>query len=417
MAKQRFKITRFTNPGGSEAWRLSGTLNGKQIRKNFKSRNDAVGERQQLSIRYLNEQSEGQTVWTTLTHGQNKEAIVAINLLKQAKSNKSLAFAVNYFLRHYKEAAETMTVEEAVREYCDHKSKELERGIISYRQERAIAFEMKKLKRYFVGRIVNEIQPEELNTYLDTRHHRSKAVLSLKSWNNYRGYLSTFFKYCVSKKYVGKNPILEVPQYKIKQRRGSAEILPANEAAELMEWLETYRGIQNRDGSWWGEPGCMVPYFALALFAGIRPDWKHGEMGRLKPKHIRMDTGVILIEPEVSKVKEKRAIKIQPNLSLWLEKYPPARYPIIPTRRFYYMWAHVRKERKLSHNVLRHTYISMTVGSFRSVGDAALQAGNSESVIRKYYLDLVTTEEADRFWRIVPQGMKHLNKLNKIDGL
>ena len=62
------------------------------------------------------------------------------------------------------------------------------------------------------------------------------------------------------------------------------------------------------------------------------------------------------------------------------------------------MWARVRKERKVSHNVLRHTYISMTVESFRSVGDAALQAGNSESVIRKYYLDLVTKEEADHFW-------------------
>ena len=347
MAKQRFKITRFINPGGSEAWRLSGTLNGKQIRKNFKSRNDAVAERQQLSIRYLNEQSEGQTVWTTLTHGQNKEAIAAINLLKQAKSNKPLTFAVNYFLAYYKEAAETMTVEEAVREYCDHKSKEMERGIISYRQERAIALEMNKLKCYFMGRIVNEIQPEELNTYLESRHGRSKAVLSLKSWNNYRGYLSTFFKYCVAKKYVGENPILEVPQYKIQQRRGSAEILCAREAAELMEWLEPYREKQNRDGSWWGEPGCMVPYFALALFAGIRPDWKHGEMGKLKSKHIRMDTGVILIEPEVSKVKEKRAIKIQPNLSLWLKKYPLASYPIIPTGRFRDMLVHVRKERKL----------------------------------------------------------------------
>ena len=68
------------------------------------------------------------------------------------------------------------------------------------------------------------------------------------------------------------------------------------------------------------------------------------------------------------------------------------------------MLAHVREERKLTQNVLRHTYISMTVGSFRSVGDAALQVGNSESVIRKYYLYLVTTGEADRFWRIVPRG-------------
>ncbi len=402
MAKQRFKITRVINPSGSEAWRLSGTLNGKQIRKNFKSRNDAVAERHHLSIRYLNEQSEGQTVWTTLTQLQNKEAISAINHLNQAKSNKSLTFAVNYFLGHYKEAAETMTVEEAVHEYCDHKSKEMERGIISLCQEQGITREMKKLKGIFWGRIVNEIQPAELNTYLDTRHHRSKEVLSLKTWNNRRGYLSTFFKYCVSKKYVGENPILEVPQYKIKQRRGSAEILSANEASELMEWLETYRGKQNKDGSWWGESGGMVPYFALALFAGIRPDWEHGEMGKLKSKHIRMDTGVILIEPEVSKVKEKRAIKIQSNLSLWLKKYPLSIYPIIPARRFSDMWAHVRKEHKLSQNVLRHTYISMTVGSFRSVGDAALQAGNSESVIRKYYLDLVTKEEADRFWQIVP---------------
>ena len=210
----------------------------------------------------------------------------------------------------------------------------MERGIISLCQEQGITREMKKLKGIFGGRIVNEIQPAELNTYLDTRHHRSKEVLSLKTWNNRRGYLSTFFKYCVSKKYVGENPILEVPQYKIKQHRGSAKILSANEASELMEWLETYRGKQNKDGSFWGESGCMVPYFALALFAGIRPDWEHGEMGKLKSKHIRMDTGVILIEPEVSKVKEKRAIKIQPNLSLWLEKYPLSIYPIIPARRF-----------------------------------------------------------------------------------
>ena len=203
--------------GGSEAWRLSGTLNGEQIRKNFKSRNEAVAERQQLSIRYLNEQSEGQTFWTTLTHEQNKEAISAIYLLRQAKSNKSLTFAVNFFLSHYKEAAETMTVEEAIREYCDHKSREMEHGIISFGQEQGITFAMKKFKRYFTGRIVNEIQPVELNSYLDIPHGRSKAGPSLKTWNNRRGYLSTFFKYYLSKKYVGKNPILEVPQYKIKQ--------------------------------------------------------------------------------------------------------------------------------------------------------------------------------------------------------
>lgn len=57
----------------------------------------------------------------------------------------------------------------------------------------------------------------------------------------------------------------------------------------------------------------------------------------------------------------------------------------------------------------------MTVGAFRSVGDAALQAGNSEAVIRKHYLDLKSVEEADRFWRIVPKE-ETLPELEKKDG-
>lgn len=57
----------------------------------------------------------------------------------------------------------------------------------------------------------------------------------------------------------------------------------------------------------------------------------------------------------------------------------------------------------------------MTVGAFRSVGDASLQAGNSEAVIRKHYLDLKSTEEADKFWGIVPAGTQ-LPELEKKDG-
>ena len=57
----------------------------------------------------------------------------------------------------------------------------------------------------------------------------------------------------------------------------------------------------------------------------------------------------------------------------------------------------------------------MTVGAFRSVGDAALQAGNSEAVIRKHYLDLKSTEEAEQFWRITPAGTE-LPALHKREG-
>ncbi len=44
----------------------------------------------------------------------------------------------------------------------------------------------------------------------------------------------------------------------------------------------------------------------------------------------------------------------------------------------------------------------MFVAKFRSIGEASLQAGNSESIIRKHYLDLKTTEEAEQFFGILP---------------
>ncbi len=415
MANHRFKLSKFTNPSGQEVWRLSGTLNGKRIRKNFATRAEAVSERQGLEIEHLNGESEGQTVWTTLTHDQNRDAIAATALLKNSGLSKSLTFAVRYFLEHYKEAAETMTVDAAVTEYINEKSKECERGLISSRQERAIRIEMKKLKGYFTERIVGEIQADEIKTYLDSPLGRSKAVPSLKTWNNRRGYLSTFFKFCLSKKYVASDIILEVPKFRVKQARGTADTLSAQETADFMKWLETYQGPQNKDGTYWGKPGCMVPYYALTLFAGIRPDWKDGEIKKLKAKDFRFDTEVILIEPEASKVNEKRTIKMQPNLIEWLKKYPLDEYPIIPPRRFRDMWADVREQRKLTHDVMRHTFISMTVGAFRSVGDAALQAGNSEAVIRKHYLDLKSVEEADTFWGIVPESEK-LPAMEKKDG-
>ena len=50
---------------------------------------------------------------------------------------------------------------------------------------------------------------------------------------------------------------------------------------------------------------------------------------------------------------------------------------------------------------MRHSFISFFVARFRSVGEAALQAGNSESVIRKHYLDLKTAAEAAEFFNIL----------------
>jgi len=93
---------------------------------------------------------------------------------------------------------------------------------------------------------------------------------------------------------------------------------------------------------------------------------------------------------------------IQPNLAAWLRAYPLERFPIIP-KNAVNMHRKICDQFGLTHDVLRHTFISMFVAKYRSIGEAALQAGNSETIIRKHYLDLKSKEEAELFWEILPK--------------
>jgi len=47
-------------------------------------------------------------------------------------------------------------------------------------------------------------------------------------------------------------------------------------------------------------------------------------------------------------------------------------------------------------------FISYHVALHRSIGHATLQAGNSESMVRKHYLNLHTKEDGEAFFAIVP---------------
>ena len=156
-----------------------------------------------------------------------------------------------------------------------------------------------------------------------------------------------------------------------------------------MEYLEGFQG-----GRW-------VPYYALCLFAGIRPGVPDGEISKLRPEAVNLDTGVISIAAEVSKIREPRRVTIQPNLAAWLRAYPLKKFPLV-VGNFQQRRVVLRKKFNLKHDVMRHTFISMFVAKFRSMGEAALQAGNSESIIRKHYLDLKSTDEAERFFSILP---------------
>jgi hypothetical protein len=378
-----FTVVRFKNRNGATSWRVSGWLHGVRFRKNFKTREEAAAEKAAIECRAVQAASGLHSIATCLTVEQVREAEGAFQRL--AGRTRSLAFYLDYALANYRDPLREKTVADAAKEYLALREADHKQGNLSHRQFTSFRCELRALQTLYPKQSVAEITPATLTEFF------KRGQVSKKSYNNRRGLVSAFFKHCVLQDWLAASPIHKVPHYRgIGHRRGSAPTLTAAQCAEVMEWAEA-----NHDGA-------LVPFIALCLFAGIRPDLYHGEISKLEPKDVRLDTGVILIEPEVSKVRMKRAITIQPNLAAWLRTYPLEDFPIMP-RGFRRLRLKFRKQFNLSHDILRHSFISFYVAKFRSMGDAALQAGNSESIIRKHYLDLKSPAEAEEFFGILPK--------------
>ena len=381
MPNQSFSVRRFKNRNGIFSWRVDGQLNGVRIRRNFKAQEEAAAEKAGLEIKALQLASNLCAVTTCLTEDQVREAESVFRRI--AELGRSLSSCVDLALAHDREPACRKPLTEAVADYIAFKEHELEQDLISEPYLVRLRREMNRLPKRCPANSVSDLTPARLVAYFEF------GRASRKTYNNRRGVISGFLKFALQREWLAENPLIRIPAHRIRRRRGGAQTLTAAQAQELMAFVEA------------NHPAA-VPFFALCLFAGIRPCLRTGEIVRLKPGHVRLPDGLIRIDGEVSKVREPRVITIQPNLGAWLRAYPLERFPIIPSNLQHLREKAVEKF-NLTHDVMRHTFVSMFVAKFRSLGEAALQAGNSETIIRKHYLDLKSAAEADQFFGILPQ--------------
>ncbi|MBI2516009.1 MAG: site-specific integrase [Opitutae bacterium] len=380
-ATSSFKIVRFKNSNGTTSWRVSGWLAGTRIRKNFKLREEAATEKATLEIQALQKGSGLQTVATSLSIEQVREAEAIFRRL--TGHHHPLTFYLDFALSNYREPLTSKLLTDAVRDYKAAKEHEHQQDLISAMHVTRIKREMDRLVKHFPNVTMAEITGARLRDYLELDR------VGHKTYNNRRGHVGTFLKFALERDWIVENPMQRISARRLRKRRYGAVTLSAQQATGMMAFVEQ-------------EHPAAVPFFALCLFAGIRPCVRSGEILRLRPEHIRIDSDIVRIDGEVSKVREPRSISIQPNLAAWLKTYPLEKFPIIPTN-LQHIREKVVEKFSLSHDVMRHTFISMFVAKFRSIGEAALQAGNSESIIRKHYLDLKSKEEAEAFFRIMPK--------------
>jgi len=355
---------------------------GKRCRKTFSDKSAAFRFASCIDTEAINRGAERRMLSTVLDEAKLRRLEIAVERLGD---RYDLDAAIDFFLKHHQNPDFKISVRDAADKFLDfQKSQVRPKSLGEFRGT------LRGFAAYTNNPFVHEVTHEIVENYLESLRGRNGVDKAApKTWNNILKGLHRFFGWCVEKpqRFIEINPTADVKTMRID--RGDIHTLSSEKAGELMRFVETFEG------------GKLVRYFALAMFAGIRPE---GELTRLDDSGSLNNSvnGVIRLTAAMTKTGEPRQINIQPNLRQWLTKFQG---PIFPKNAAKDITA-IRKQFGLvgstAHDILRHTFISNHVQAFDSLAQTALQAGNSEAIIRKHYFNVTSKDEALKFWQISP---------------
>lgn len=202
------------------------------------------------------------------------------------------------------------------------------------------------------------------------------------------GVLSSMFSTCVDAGYLHVNPCHKFKRPRIDYGR-PAIFTPA----QVRLAVDHVHQFHPRHLGW----------FALATFAGIRPE----EIGKLSWAQFDKDRKTITLDPEHSKVRTRRIVHLEPAALAWALEAKRIACPFEFDER---EKTKVRKSvcaalgiEQWPQDVLRHSAASYWLAHAKDAGKVAMELGTSEGVLLKHYRELVHDEQAAAFWAIMPQ--------------
>lgn len=237
-----------------------------------------------------------------------------------------------------------------------------------------------RLNRFldFVGdQNVQSVSADQIKAFLATITHPTTR-------NDYRKEIVLLWNYCRSKKWVSDSIVFKTDVPTAEEPEKTRKILTVEEAKNLMAASvdEDIRALN-----------------AMVLFGGVRVE----EVEKLDWNAVNFKTGHIEISVAVSKVSSERFCPILPNLKKWLLPISKPSGRIV-SRTLLHAQRKVWKKADLypwTPDAHRHSFISYRR---RIIGDVqtALDAGTSETVIKKHYKRPVTPKDANLYFAIVP---------------
>lgn len=203
--------------------------------------------------------------------------------------------------------------------------------------------------------------------------------------NTLIGRLSTLFGYAVDVGHIEHNPLRRIKKARTDWR--APRILSPGEARMLLAITESQA------------PPLLLSTI-LGLFSGIR----QAELRRLHTDFIEVERGFVRIEADVSKIRSRRIVRLEPIALQWLRRTTIEKGQVLPADP---RWHRAKVMRALNwpswdRNILRHSAASYLLALYQDPGKVAFLLGHSPATLMKHYAELVSPEDCARFWACEP---------------
>ena len=146
----------------------------------------------------------------------------------------------------------------------------------------------------------------------------------------------------------------------------------------------------------------LVPFIAIGGFAGLRSS----EIQRLDWQDVKFDSDCIIVQKGKVKQrgKSRRIVPMLANLKKWLKPFAQNTGKVWPHSKpyLYEVLSTVATESKVGwkNNALRHSFVSYRVAQIKNIPQVAYESGNSPQMIDSNYRELVTEQEAKKWFAI-----------------
>jgi len=299
---------------------------------------------------------------------------------KLAKHGKRIDDAATFYLDYLERIRRcNVTVVQLAKEVLDAKHKD---GMSA-----TYIADLKKRLATFCGdfgeRPIAAITVEELDNWLRNLN------CGPKSRANYRANIGVMFSYAERRRVIDSNPVLRTAQPKLIDN--PPEIFSVDELASLLNAASKIAPD-------------MVPMLAIAAFAGIRD----AEIKRLDWSEVDQKRGHIEVKARKAKSARRRIVDMQPNLREWLQPYAGmtgAAVVPVNARKKLDLICEATKLARWPQNGLRHSFASYRLAACHDAPRVASELGHtSPQMLYSTYRELVLPEEADRYWRLVPES-------------